>query len=71
VTVSYWTVAILPSLYPHVCIPPAPPDLDCDDGGSLDPDEVPYKNFTVRHDVVDPDPHGFDGNDNDGVGCET
>ena len=21
--------------------------------------------------VLAPDPHGFDGNDNDGVGCET
>jgi micrococcal nuclease len=44
--------------YPGVCIPP-PPDLDCPD--------VPYRNFTV----LPPDPHGFDGNDNDGVGCET
>lgn len=44
--------------YPTVCIPPAPPDLDCG--------EVPYNNFQV----VGADPHGFDGNDNDGVGCE-
>lgn len=43
--------------YPTVCIPPYPPDLDCD--------EVPYSNFTVRGS----DPHGFDG-DGDGVGCE-
>ncbi|HLO85779.1 MAG TPA: thermonuclease family protein [Nostocaceae cyanobacterium] len=43
--------------YPDVCIPPAPPDLDCP--------EIPYKNFRV----VGNDPHGFD-RDNDGVGCE-
>jgi micrococcal nuclease len=43
-----------------VCIPPPPPDLDCGD--------IPYRNFTVRHDV--PDPHRFDG-DKDGVGCES
>jgi hypothetical protein len=44
--------------YPGVCIPPPPPDLDCD--------QVPFTNFAVRP----PDPHGFDG-DGDGVGCET
>jgi hypothetical protein len=44
--------------YPTHCIPPPPPDLNCDD--------VPWNNFTVRP----PDPHNFDG-DNDGVGCET
>jgi uncharacterized repeat protein (TIGR01451 family) len=44
--------------YPDVCIPPPPPDLDCDD--------VPHTNFRVRGS----DPHGFDG-DNDGRGCET
>jgi len=47
--------------YPTVCIPPPPPDLDCSD--------IPYRNFPVRHDVPDPDPHRFDGN-KDGVGCE-
>jgi micrococcal nuclease len=46
------------SSYPSVCIPPAPPDLDCGD--------VDAENFTV----VPPDPHGFDG-DSDGVGCES
>ena len=45
--------------YPTVCIPPAPPDLDCGD--------IPYRRFTV----LAPDPHGFDGNDNDGLGCES
>ena len=44
--------------YPTVCIPPYPPDLDCDD--------VPAKGFKV----IGTDPHGFDG-DRDGVGCET
>ncbi len=43
--------------YPTVCIPPPPPDLNCDD--------VPYRDFKV----VGDDPHGFDGND-DGIGCE-
>lgn len=43
--------------YPDVCIPSPPPDLDCKD--------VSYRNFKV----LDPDPHGFDG-DNDGIGCE-
>ena len=45
--------------YPDVCIPPPPPDLNCDDPGIPD-------NF----DVVGSDPHGFDC-DNDGIGCET
>jgi hypothetical protein len=47
--------------YPTVCIPPPPPDLNCGD--------VPYRNFRVRWDVPDPDPHHFDG-DHDGIGCE-
>ncbi|MDQ3823569.1 MAG: nuclease, partial [Actinomycetota bacterium] len=45
--------------YPTVCIPPPPPDLDCAD--------IPFRNFPV----LPPDPHRLDGNDNDGVGCET
>jgi hypothetical protein len=45
--------------YPTICVPPPPPDLNCDD--------IPqFARFTV----LAPDPHGFDGNDNDGVGCE-
>jgi uncharacterized protein YraI len=44
--------------YPGVCIPPAPPDLDCGD--------IPYRRFQV----VGADPHRFDG-DRDGVGCES
>lgn len=43
--------------YPDVCIPPAPPDLNCKD--------IPYKRFRV----LQPDPHKFDGNKN-GIGCE-
>jgi len=45
--------------YPTVCIPPPPPDLDCKD--------VPYHDFKV----LPPDPHHFDGRDDDGVGCES
>lgn len=48
--------------YPTVCIPPPPPDLDCGD--------IPYRDFKVRWDVSDPDPHRFDG-DRDRVGCES
>jgi len=44
--------------YPDFCIPPPPPDLNCGD--------IAQKNFTV----LQPDPHGFDGN-KDGVGCES
>jgi len=45
--------------YPTVCIPPAPPNLNCGD--------ITFRRFTV----LPPDPHGFDGNDNDGLGCES
>ncbi len=44
--------------YPDVCIPSAPPDLNCR--------HVQYTDFRV----LQPDPHGFDGN-GDGVGCES
>ena len=47
------------SSYPDVCIPPSPPDLDCGD--------ITFRRFTV----LPPDPHRFDGSDNDGVGCES
>lgn len=43
--------------------PGPPPDLNCDD-------VAPHKDFTVRWDVPDPDPHRFDA-DKDGVGCES
>jgi micrococcal nuclease len=44
--------------YPDVCLPPAPPDLDCKDIGR--------KGFRV----LPPDPHRLDS-DKDGIGCET
>jgi hypothetical protein len=44
--------------YPTLCIPPPPPDLDCED--------VVERDFPV----LPPDPHGFDGKDRDGIGCE-
>jgi endonuclease YncB( thermonuclease family) len=44
--------------YPTVCIPPAPPDLNCGD--------ITFRRFQV----LAPDPHGFDG-DHDGIGCES
>lgn len=43
--------------YPEICIPPAPPDLDCGD--------ITERRFRV----LQPDPHRFDG-DKDGIGCE-
>ena len=46
------------SSYPDVCIPAYPPDLNCGD--------IPHRRFAV----LQPDPHGFD-RDNDGVGCES
>jgi micrococcal nuclease len=48
--------------YPDVCIPPvseAGKNLNC-------ADVLPYVDFTV----LPPDPHGFDGNPNNGIGCE-
>ena len=44
--------------YPDFCIPPPPPNLNCDD--------IPYSDFTA----LEPDPHGLDGSDNDDRGCE-
>ena len=44
--------------YPTICVPPPPPDLDCN--------QIPFRNFPVRS----PDPHRFD-QDSDGIGCET
>jgi PKD repeat protein len=44
--------------YPGLCIPPPPPDLDCDN--------ISARNFRV----LQPDPHMFDA-DNDGIGCPT
>ena len=44
--------------YPDVCIPAVPPDLDCGD--------ISERRFRV----LPPDPHRFDGSDDDGLGCE-
>ena len=43
--------------YPTLCVPPFPPDLDCND--------IEEAHFPV----LPPDPHGLDGN-GDGIGCE-
>jgi hypothetical protein len=45
--------------YPDVCIPSPPPDLDCAD--------ISFRRFRV----LAPDPHRFDGEDDDGIGCES
>ena len=52
--------------YPENCIPSPPPDLDCDQDGNVEGDEISFHDFKVNK----PDPHDFDGNDNDGIGCE-
>ena len=46
--------------YPDFCIPPPPPDLDCNSAVLAG-----RRRFTVRS----PDPHLLDGN-KDGIGCE-
>ena len=48
--------------YPTVCLPLTPPDLDC-------ADFLPLKNFPVKYDVANPDPHHLDGN-HDGIACQ-
>jgi endonuclease YncB( thermonuclease family) len=48
--------------YTTVCIPLTPPDLDCEDF-------LPLKNFPVRHDLPNSDPHHLDGN-GDGIACD-
>ncbi len=57
VTLSCGIFSNCDSSYEGVCIPPPPPDLNCDD--------IQERNFKV----VGPDHHGFDG-DNDGLACE-
>jgi hypothetical protein len=47
--------------YANACIQPPPPDLNC-------PDLLPLVNIRLR--TVGVDPHGLDGNDNDGLACE-
>lgn len=45
--------------YPTICVPPAPPDLNCPD--------ILDRDFTV---LQPRDPHRFDA-DKDGIGCES
>jgi hypothetical protein len=52
----------LPSVVPRLLRPPPPPDLDCR--------HFPQRQFRVRWDVPDPDPHRLDF-DHDGVACES
>ena len=47
--------------YPTLCIPPPPPLLVCAD--------IPFRDFYVKRDVADPDPHQFDKSE-DGIGCQ-
>ena len=46
------------SSYPDICVPPYPPDLNCED--------IITNDFRV----LSPDPHGLDRN-GDGLGCES
>jgi micrococcal nuclease len=48
--------------YPGICIPIGSADLDCG--------EIQWRRFAVVWNVPNPDPHGFDG-DQDGIGCES
>jgi len=48
--------------YPDFCVPPYLPDLDCD---------WVYARGESHITVRDSGPHRFDGNDNDGIGCES
>lgn len=50
--------------YPDVCLAVGAPDHDCA-GGAGDP---PFIDGPLQ--VLPPDPHGLDGYDNDGLGCE-
>jgi uncharacterized protein YraI len=45
--------------YPDFCLQPGIDDLDCGD--------IPQRRFRV----LPPDPHDFDGNPKDGIGCES
>ena len=47
--------------YPTVCLPSPPPDLDCND--------ISFREFYVRRDIPDFDPHRFDQSE-DGIGCQ-
>jgi hypothetical protein len=47
--------------YPDFCLEPNLSDLNCED--------EPIRNFRAFR-VLPPDPHGLDGQDADGIGCE-
>jgi hypothetical protein len=51
--------------YPDLCISPDQRNLNCDQDGKLEPNEIPDHNFRVNP----PDTQGFD-KDKDGIGCE-
>jgi endonuclease YncB( thermonuclease family) len=53
--------------YPTLCLDPTVSDYDCAGGSGNGPEYVQETDFPVRP----PDPFGLDGNDNDGVGCES
>jgi hypothetical protein len=53
--------------YPTLCLNANASDYDCAGGSGDGPLYVSATNFTV----LPPDPFGLDGNDNDGVGCES
>ena len=52
--------------YPDVCLRPDASDYDCEGGSGNGPY---YVAGPLR--VLDPDPFDLDGNDNDGLGCES
>lgn len=64
-TVAAETSGCHPS-YAGACVPIAS-DVDCAGGGGNGPEYVYTKNFQV----VGPDVYGLDGNDNDGIACES
>jgi hypothetical protein len=53
--------------YSGACVPTGFSDVDCEGGGGNGPGYVSGKNFTV----VGPDVYDLDGNDNDGIACES
>jgi beta-lactam-binding protein with PASTA domain len=53
-------------VYPDVCLHRGIGDYDCASGSGNGPN---YVEGPIR--VLPPDPFGLDGNDNDGIGCES
>ena len=53
--------------YSGACVPTGFSDVDCAGGGGNGPGYVSAKRFQV----VGPDVYGLDGNDNDGIACES